>query len=77
MEPVRRRNRKNLVTAAWMIAAILVASTISGVGSSMGPTGEAIADVVVSVAAVVVVLVVPPLRAHFREMLGLPSRRPS
>ena len=24
-----------------------------------------------------VVLVVPPLRAHFREMLGLPSRRPS
>ena len=72
-----RRNRKSLVAAAWMIAAFLIAGTISGIGSSMGPKGEAIADTAVSVAAVVVVLVVPTLRAHFREVLGLQSRRRS
>jgi hypothetical protein len=58
-----------------MIAAILTAGTISGIGSSMGPKGEAIADLALSVAAVVVVLLVPTLRADFREMLGRPNRR--
>jgi hypothetical protein len=57
-----------------MVVAILAAATISGIGSTKGQTGEVIADVVIFVAGIVVVLLVPTLRADFREMLGRPSR---
>jgi hypothetical protein len=68
------RNRKNVRPAVWMVVAILAAAAISGVGSMKGQNGEVVADVVTFVAGVVVVLVVPSLRATFREMLGRPSR---
>jgi hypothetical protein len=57
-----------------MVVAILAAATISGIGSMRGQTGEVIGDVVIFVAGVVVVLLVPTLRADFREMLGHLSR---
>jgi hypothetical protein len=72
---VVRRNRRILGPGVWIIVTILAAATISGIGSVKGRTGEVIADVVTFVAGVAVVLIVPTLRATFREMLGHPSPR--
>jgi hypothetical protein len=68
--PARRKTaQKTLAPAAWTIAAFLAATTILSVGSIKGGTAEVVAEAATAVAAVVIVLCVPSLRALFGEML--------